>query len=79
MQIWSNKGRCVYEKPIERPVKRWNLINNQLLYMVDDTKLIAIECGETKYDTVVRNFVIVEKEDSSRMSLLKNIFNKNQT
>ena len=65
LQIWSNTGQCVYERPMEHPCKRWNLCNNQMLFMEDDINLIAVECSETKSKTIVRNFILQQTHPES--------------
>jgi len=43
---------------MDHTIKRWNLCNNILLFMEDDITVVSVECKDTKYDTIIRNYTI---------------------
>lgn len=51
MQVWSRVGICVFEQPLKKPVTRWNLFKNKLLFMEQDDIVKILICGETEEDT----------------------------
>ena len=56
---------CVFEKPLDTPVKRWNVFGSKFLFMENDQIITVVHCGQQREDSKVVNYLIESSSESS--------------
>ena len=79
LQVWSNKGEMLFEKPLMKPVVNWNISKDRLMFIeeIDSTTFYLVKLFPDEQPIIYRfwlpssihNARAVKKEDP----------NKNQT